>query len=188
MTIDTLRGKVVDLTHVDEGGDQASAYARAAALGFVGGLRSMTPLALLSQLRSKGEAPSPSNLVGYLKSPAARIITGLLAAGELVGDKLPTTPSRLAPAPLGGRIVIGALAGWILCQQAKQSPVLGALLGAMGAATGSAAGYYARSWLDNVTKWPDPIFGGVEDLVALGLGYLVTREDDRGVTNSLERD
>ena len=83
MTIDTLRGKIVDLTRSDDSNDQASAYARAAALGFVGGLRSMMPLALLSQLRSEGEDGSSSNLVGYLKSPAARIITGLLAAGEL---------------------------------------------------------------------------------------------------------
>ncbi len=178
MTIDTLRGKIVDLTRGDEANDQASVYARAAALGFVGGLRSMTPLALLSQLRSEGEDASPSNLIGYLNSPIARVITGLLAVGELVGDKLPTTPSRIAPGPLGGRIVIGALIGWVLCQQARQSPVLGALLGAVGAASGSAAGYYARSWLDKVTKWPDPIFGGVEDLVAFGLGYLVTRKDD----------
>jgi uncharacterized membrane protein len=178
MTVDTLRGKIVDLTRGDEGNDQASEYARAAALGFVGGLRSMTPLALLSQLRSQGEDGSSSNLVGYLNSPAARIITGLLAAGELVGDKLPATPSRLSPAPLGGRIVIGALAGWILCQQTRQSPLVGALLGAIGAASGSAAGYYARSWLAKVTKWPDPIFGVVEDLTALGLGYLITRKDD----------
>jgi uncharacterized membrane protein len=178
MTIDTLRGKIVDLTRSDESSDQASAYVRATALGFVGGLRSMTPLALLSQLRSEGEDASSSNLVGYLNSPAARIITGLLAAGEIVGDKLPATPSRLSPGPLGGRIVIGALAGWIFCQQSRQSPVLGALLGAIGAGSGSAAGYYARSWLAKVTKWPDPVFGIVEDLTALGLGYLVTRKDD----------
>src|SRR5450755_515484 len=178
MTIDTLRGKIVDLTRSDDSNDQASAYARAAALGFVGGLRSMMPLALLSQLRSEGEDASSSNLVGYLKSPAARIITGLLAAGELVGDKLPATPSRISPGPLGGRVVLGALAGWILCQQTRQSPVLGALLGGIGAAAGSAADYYARSWLVKVTKWPDPIFGIAEDLTALGLGYLVTRKDD----------
>jgi uncharacterized membrane protein len=178
MVIDTIRGKIVDLTSENEGSDQVSAYARAVGLGFVGGLRTMTPVALLSLLRSRGENASPSNLIGYLNSPVARIITGLLAVGELVGDKLPTTPSRLAPGPLGGRIVSGALIGWVLCQQARQSPVLGALLGAVGAASGSVAGYYARSWLDKVTQWPDPIFGGVEDLVALGLGYLVTRKDD----------
>ncbi len=178
MSIDTLRGKIVDLTRGDESGDQAGTYVRAAALGFVGGLRSMTPLALLSQLRSQGEDASSSNLIGYLSSPAARIITGLLAVGELVGDKLPATPSRVSPGPLGGRIVIGAFAGWIFCQQSKQSPLVGALLGGVGAAAGSAAGYYGRSWLDKVTKWPDPIFGVVEDLVTLGLGYLVTRKDD----------
>jgi uncharacterized membrane protein len=174
MAIDTMREKVVDLTQ----SEQANVYARAAALGFVGGLRSMTPLALMSQLRSQGEDASSSNLIGYLQSPAARIITGLLATGELVGDKLPATPSRLAPAPLAGRIVIGALAGWVLCQSTEQSPAVGALLGASGAVAGSVAGYYARSWLHKVTKWPDPILGAVEDLAALGLGYLITREDD----------
>lgn len=177
MTIDTIRGKIVDLTNGEVGSDAAGAYPRAAALGFVSGLRSQTPLFLLSLLRARGEDASPSNLIGYLNSPAARIITGLLAAGELVGDKLPTAPSRLAPRLLAGRVVFGALAGWIICQQAEQSPVLGALLGAIGGASGSVAGYYARSWLDKVTKWPDLIFGSAEDLVALGLGYLVARKD-----------
>ncbi len=177
MSIDTLRGKIIDLTNRDEDTDPAATYVRSAALGFVSGLRSMTPLALLSLLRTSSEDASPSNLIRYLNSPVARVITGLLAAGELVGDKLPATPSRLAPGPLAGRVVIGAFVGWILCRQAEQSPVLGALLGAVGAASGSAAGYYARSWLHKVTKWPDPIFGGVEDLIALGLGYLVARED-----------
>jgi uncharacterized membrane protein len=177
MAIDTLREKISDLTNVDRDTDPGSVYIRSATLGFVGGLRSMTPFALLSMLRPRDdqEAASSSNPLQYLNSPVARVITGALAVGELFGDKMPFTPSRMSPGPLAGRIVIGALVGWALCQQAEQSPVLGAALGAVGAASGSAVGNYARTWLHKVTKLPDPLLGSVEDLLALGIGFLVAR-------------
>src|ERR1700738_4125256 len=74
------------------------AYRRATWLGFVTGLRSMTPDALLAWT---SEHPSPP----------LRGITGFLAVGEIIGDKLPLTPSRLDSRPFFGRLAFGALAG-----------------------------------------------------------------------------
>lgn len=178
MVVDTLRGKISDITRVGSDTTPTGVYVRSATLGFVGGLRSMTPFAVLSLLRHGNDEDdaSPSNPLQYLDTPAARIITGILAAGEIVGDKLPFTPSRLSPAPLAGRLVIGALIGWGICRQANQSPLLGAALGAVGAASGSAAGYYARTWLGKVTKLPSPVLGIFEDILALGVGALIARK------------
>ncbi len=174
MVIDTLRGKISDISDTASTG----VYVRSAALGFVGGLRSITPFAALSLLRhgNAEDAASPASPLQYLDTPAARIITSVLALGELVGDKLPFTPSRLSPGPLAGRLIIGALVGWSICRQANRSPLLGAALGALGAASGSAAGYYARTWLGKVTKLPSPVLGILEDALALGAGALIARK------------
>lgn len=177
MVVDTLREKISDLTSTSSDTTPTGVYIRSAILGFVGGLRSMTPLAVLSLLRRGNKnSASPSDPLQYLDTPAAHIITGVLAAGEIFGDKLPIIPSRLSPGPLAGRLVIGALVGWAICRQANQSPIIGALLGAVGAASGSAAGYYARTWLAKVTKLPSPVLGTIEDLLALGVGALVARK------------
>jgi uncharacterized membrane protein len=178
MVVDTLRGKISDLTSVDNDTTPTGVYVRSATLGFVGGLRSMTPFAALSLLRQGNDedSGSPATPLQYLNTPAARIITGILAAGEIFGDKLPFIPSRISPGPLGGRVVIGALIGWAICRQANQSPIIGAILGAVGAASGSAAGYYARTWLGKVTKLPSPVLGIFEDVLALGVGALIARK------------
>jgi uncharacterized membrane protein len=178
MAIDNLRGKISHITSADSDTSPTGVYVRSATLGFVAGLRSQTPFAVLSLLRhgNAEDHASPSSPLQYLNTPAARIITGILAAGEIFGDKLPFTPSRLAPGPLAGRIIIGALVGWAICRQANQSPILGAILGAVGAASGSAAGYYARIWLGKVTKLPSPVLGIFEDILALGIGTLIAQK------------
>jgi uncharacterized membrane protein len=56
------------------------------------------------------------------------------AAGELVVDKLPTTPSRLAPPGLAARLVLGALAAGLFAR-IRQAPCLAAAaIGASSAA------------------------------------------------------
>ena len=150
-------------------------YLRAGLLGFVTGLRSMTPLALLNWTKRIG-IDADSTMDRVLDAPASRVVSSLLAVGELVGDKLPITPSRLSVGPLLGRLAIGAVAGATICQRSRLSPVVGAAIGATAASAGSVAGYYARKNLDKVKFVPDFVWAGAEDLFALGLGYLATRK------------
>lgn len=153
----------------------ATVCIRATMLGFVGGLRSMTPLAMLN--RTKELDPPPDTTVEQiLTAPATRTIIDLMASGELVGDKLPLTPSRISPIPLIGRLSLGALAGTSICRRYKQPLLVGALLGAAGAGVGSFAGYYARNALTKNTKLPGAAVGLVEDGVAFGLGYIAVKE------------
>ena len=150
-------------------------YLRAGLLGFVTGLRSMTPLALLNWTKRIG-IDADSTMDRVLDAPASRVVSSLLAVGELVGDKLPITPSRLSVGPLLGRLAIGAVAGATICQRSRLSPGVGAAIGATAASAGSVAGYYARKNLDKVKFVPDFVWAGAEDLFALGLGYLATRK------------
>ncbi|GAC1355502.1 MAG: hypothetical protein NVS4B11_38720 [Ktedonobacteraceae bacterium] len=150
-------------------------YFRAGLLGFVTGLRSMTPLALLNWTRRIG-VDADSAVEQFLDAPASRIVSSLLAVGELVGDKLPFTPSRLDAGPFIGRIVIGALAGATICQRSRVSPIVGAAIGATTASAGTAAGYYGRKALSKIKFIPSFVWASAEDTLALGLGYLATRK------------
>ena len=135
----------------------------------------MTPLALLNWTSRIG-VDAESALEQFLDAPASRVVASTLALGEIVGDKLPFTPSRLAAGPLIGRIVIGGLAGAALCQRNRVSPVVGMAIGATAASVGSAAGFYARKTLDKIKFVPDFVWASAEDALALGLGYLATRK------------
>ncbi|MFI5892528.1 hypothetical protein ACIA5D_20715 [Actinoplanes sp. NPDC051513] len=95
---------------------------RAAMLGAATGGRSITPLAALADR-------------GFL-----RIAARAAALGELIADKLPSTPSRLSPAPLAGRVALGALSAGIYAHRRGRSVALPAAVGGAAAFAGSYAG------------------------------------------------
>jgi hypothetical protein len=64
----------------------------------------------------------------------------------------------------------------ILCRRAHLSPVVGAITGSISAGIGASVISYSRSWLSKVTKLPDPLWGGLEDILALGLGFFAVRK------------
>jgi uncharacterized membrane protein len=138
--------------------------------GFVAGLRSQTPLALLSQ----DAVRHPDRLAGtpfhwLARRPVATLLA-LGIVGEGVVDKLPFVPDRIRPAPLLGRIVLGALSGAVVSAAARGSVPLGAVLGAGGAFLGSHAGYRFRGLVTQRLKVPALAAGLAEDALALGLG------------------
>jgi uncharacterized membrane protein len=72
-----------------------------------------------------------------------RRLAGTAAAGEFVGDKLPQAPSRLQPAGLAPRLVIGAVSGALLTHReggSRNRAVLAGALGLLGATAGSRLG------------------------------------------------
>ena len=160
---------------LDDEDSPMNIYVRAVTLGFAAGLRSMTPLAWLS--RTSNLDPEPTNAAEeMLDSPTARIVTSVLASGELIGDKLPIIPSRLKPGPLTGRLLIGGLAGMRICRRYHQSLVVGAILGAASAGAGSFAGNYARTKLSESIKIPSFVLGLAEDGLAVGLAWLAVQD------------
>lgn len=149
---------------------------RSVTIGVVAGLRSQLPLALLTHAMAR-QAPTSetSALPAFLRSPITRRIATVTAAGELIGDKLPMTPSRLDAGPLIGRLLFGGLAGALIAEQTHDSPATGALLGATGAILGAVVGYQVRSYLGRVTPLPDPLLGALEDVVAISSGLHAVR-------------
>ncbi len=131
-------------------------------LGFSTGLRSVTPLAVLAWL-------GPPNLT-WLQGWIGRILTTVVAAGELVSDKLPFASARTKPGPLIGRLVLGGVAGYLVTQDKP-----GALVGVVAAFAGTFAGYTGRQALTKGLHIPDLIVALVEDVVAVGLAVAATR-------------
>jgi uncharacterized membrane protein len=132
-------------------------------LGFATGLRAATPLAMLALRGGPGDRPR------WLRSRGGRIGFGLGALVELVGDKLPFTPSRLKPAGLFGRVVNGATVGAVVARDARGSAWAGALVGASSAVLGSLAGNKVRAGVVEASGIADPLIAVVEDAIAIGL-------------------
>ena len=97
-------------------------------IGIIAGLRALTPLAVMSWAGYFDRLYFHDTWLAFLAYPATAYITGALALGELVNDKLPKTPSRKLPLPFAARIVIGALCGAALGTHASAS--LGTYAGA----------------------------------------------------------
>jgi uncharacterized membrane protein len=123
------------------------ASGRAATLGFSAGLRTFTPLAVLSLL-----APWRRQLRRYV------VCAALI---ELAFDKLPGTPSRLGPLPLAGRVLSGATAA--AAREGSRATPAGMISALLGAHVG--AGLRRRAVED--AGWPDYVGAVLEDALAL---------------------
>jgi uncharacterized membrane protein len=145
----------------------------AAGIGFVAGLRSFTAPAAVSWAAHLGWLDLQASPLAFMGSTAAVAIVSILALAELVADKLPRTPSRTKPGPLIGRIVMGGLAGACISVSAGQSLIAGAVLGGIGGVVGAFAGYQARTRLVRGLNVKDVLVAIPEDLVAIGLAYLL---------------
>ena len=129
-------------------------------LGSASGLRGQLGVATLV-VRSDPSLPQ------IFRQPWTRRLLVAAAAGELVVDKLPTTPSRLEPSGIGGRLVLGALAASLFAQT-RQAPWLPAA--GIGAATAIAAAKIGHDVRAELAKYvPDPAVAVVEDTIALAL-------------------
>ncbi|RDC62161.1 DUF4126 family protein [Adhaeribacter pallidiroseus] len=139
--------------------------------GVIAGMRSMSAPALASHFLSRSFSPAlAGSPLRFLQS--AKVATGLkvLAATEIIGDKLPGAPNRIAAPVLSFRILSGALVGAGYSQQNKQSKWVGALLGGAGAIAGSYAFYFLRTRLVKNTAVPDWVYALLEDTMMLTSG------------------
>jgi uncharacterized membrane protein len=121
-------------------------YLLALLIGAIAGLRTMTAPAAVSWAAFLGFVPVEGTWLSFLGHRFTPWIMTVLAIGELIGDKLPTTPSRKVPGACAARIVSGALCGAAI---GSAGGVLwgGAVAGAIGAVIGTLGGAAARARL-----------------------------------------
>jgi uncharacterized membrane protein len=129
-------------------------YLLALLIGIIAGLRSMTAPAAVSWGAYLGLIDLNGSWLVFLGYRFTPWIVTLLALGELIVDKLPSTPSRKRIGPFAARIVMGGACGMAI---GASSDALGGLVaGALGAVIGTLGGAAARSrlaaWFESDTK------------------------------------
>jgi uncharacterized membrane protein len=144
---------------------------RAAALGAASGSRSTAGVTAVALTSTRGDR---GRIASGLGSTAGTAISGVLAAGELVADKLPTTPSRLAPPALGPRGLLGGSAAAAVARRDGHDPVLPALVGAASALGTAVLGVRLRAAAAQRFGSDKP-GAFLEDGLAAALGWLGAR-------------
>jgi uncharacterized membrane protein len=151
---------------------------RTAVVGFATGIRSMAGTAFLAARAGMEPRGFKGTRFGWLAYRPVAALFGLMAAGEVVVDKLPILPARTAPGPLFGRIQFGALAGAALFTEADAPAWQGALLGAVSAVAGAFAGYNYRTRAARALNVPDLPVALVEDAATAGLAAAALKTYD----------
>lgn len=140
-------------------------WAQAGVLGLAAGMRAFTPLAALAKAARGGGDGLPD----WLRSRGLAVALALASKGEMIFDKLPSAPSRIAPLPLAARAALGGLSGALAVRRAGYHPAFGAGLGAAAAVGGAFASHHLRKLAREKTGLPGAVFAVVEDAVAIAL-------------------
>ena len=151
-----------------------SIYLLAFLIGAVTGLRTLAPAAVVSWAAHLGWLHLQGTLASFMGAAVTPYILSVLALGELITDKLPSTPSRKIPMQFGARIVMGALCGASLAAPAG-TWIGGLVAGIVGAIVGTLAGAELRGRLSRAIGKDLPI-ALLEDLVAIGGALLIVSQ------------
>ena len=142
-------------------------------LGFLTGARSMTPIALCCFFAWRKHLWLHDTWAAWADHPISVIIFAVLAVGELVGDKLPMTPSRTSPFALIARIGFGGLVGALCATALHGSAPEGIFFGAVSALAGTFVTYHIRKHLVENSGFKDLYVALVEDVLVIGLSVLM---------------
>jgi uncharacterized membrane protein len=143
-------------------------------MGVVAGLRTLTPLAAVSWAARLGILNLNGTWLAFLGNRWSPWLFSLIALGELVYDKLPTTPSRTIPIQFASRIITGTFAAFAI-GSASGTGIPCALSGSAGAVIGTLAGSAARRKLVQWLGGRDFPIALLEDCIALGSAVILVR-------------
>jgi uncharacterized membrane protein len=152
------------------------------------GMRTWSPVAFVGG-RISHDVGGGAHLLGWPFSLlASRSFSGgatLVAAVEIVADKLPLLPDRIDPIPLAGRVASGAFVGGAWGGYRGGGVAIGAGIGALAAAAATFAGFYLRRYAARGLKLPDPLAALAEDVAVIAIGAITTGEWEGGATERI---
>jgi uncharacterized membrane protein len=141
-------------------------------IGVVAGLRALTAPAVVSWAAYLHWIDLDNRWLHWVGHPITVTVLTVFALVELVTDQLPKTPSRKTPMQFGTRLITGAFAGAVIGAGFHYTwSCLGA--GVVGAVLGTLGGAEARSRLVAATGGRDFPIAVLEDVIAVGGGFLV---------------
>lgn len=142
-------------------------------IGVIAGLRSVTAPAVVAWAGLLHWINLTGTWVSWLDHPLTVTVLTVLAALELVADKLPAMPGRIAAGSLVTRIILGAFAGAVIGTAWGYTwGGLGA--GAIGAVLGTQGGYAVRTRLAAARDGHDLPIALLEDMIAVLGGFAVS--------------
>ncbi|GAB3289751.1 DUF4126 family protein [Hymenobacter humi] len=147
-------------------------------MGFatLAGMRSMSAPAFLSHYLSRQpHAGLDGSSLRFMQKPATATILKTVAAGEMVADKMPFMPNRIAPEVLLGRLVSGALVGAAWYRSRHGSALGGGLLGGLVAVASTIVSYALRTGISEKSGVPVALVGVGEDALVLAGGAALLR-------------
>lgn len=140
-------------------------------IGLPAGARTLTPLAIVSDAARRGALPKAGGAPTWLGSPVIELSLAVLAAGELYGDKLPSTPDRTTPIGLFARALSAGLCGAALVPRRRS--LEGAVLAA---STAVASAYVTFELRRSASRRLGQMRSGlIEDGLTLALSWLAVR-------------
>ena len=157
----------------------------ALALGVVTGMRSMLAPTITSRALAEypgiEDADEPART---LAAPRTRYLLMPLAAGELLGDKMPFAPDRTIAASMVVRAVSGGTTGAALASARRQPILLPVLVGATAACISSKAGINLRIRYGSSDAITNASLGFAEDCLALAICNAGLQRALRGISNN----
>jgi len=146
-------------------------YGLALLAGIVAGSRTFTAPAAVSWAARLGYLNLDGSWLAFMGYSWTPWIFTLLAIVEMVGDQLPSTPSRKVPMQFGARIVGGALSGATI-GAAAGSWIIGLIAGVIGAVIGTFGGAEIRAYMAKALGRDTPA-AFIEDAGAIILGLII---------------
>jgi uncharacterized membrane protein len=142
----------------------------ALAIGAVTGMRSMLAPTLVSRaLSERDDLDGAGEAAQLLTSDTAQTFLPVLAAGEMIGDKMPFAPDRTIVPSMMFRALSGGMSAAALAGVRREPMLVPALLGATAALVAAKVGLRLRK-----PYQPRPLvnaaLGAVEECVALTVG------------------
>lgn len=152
-----------------------NALTRALLLGTATGLRTFMGAAWWSGERpGSGSVTREARVQRLLERDGVALGMRIAAAGELVGDKLPTVPDRISTGPLTARATMGGLLGWAAAGERPRDRVMACAAGAAAAVLAAYGGYWARRLITEAGA-PDLPIAAAEDSIAVALAAAGSR-------------
>ncbi|WP_375418895.1 hypothetical protein [uncultured Hymenobacter sp.] len=140
------------------------------------GMRSQSAPAFLTHLLTHQPNPNLARSpLRFMQKPLVATGFKLLAAGEIVTDKLPAAPNRTAPPVLLGRLLSGALVGATWYKSRHGSAWGGAALGGAVAVAATFASFALRMGVSRAAGLPVALVGVGEDALVLAGGAALLR-------------
>jgi uncharacterized membrane protein len=141
-------------------------------IGVIAGLRALTAPAVVAWGATLGWIDVDGKWSEWIAHPITVTVLTIFLLVELVTDQLPKTPSRKSAPQFITRLIMGAFAGAIIGSAFFHTfSALGA--GMLGAVLGTLGGAEARQRLASARAGQDRPGAILEDVVAVGGGFLV---------------